>query len=252
MTDNGAAHQIDQTLGDGQTQAGAFDAGGNAAVFPFKGFEQMLQEFFAHANAVILDGAAVGGIAIFLFQLFHRIDNLSAGGGVFDGIADQVQFYLVHLQIIEESNAILHMAMHFQRQVFALQILLEDVFDIAQGIGNIVGLQVQFLLAAFDAGQVQYIIDKLEQVLAGNMDFIQIVADFFRVIHVFFCQGGKPDDGIQGGADIVGHIKEEGTLGAVGTFGGLLGLLQFGGSLHVLIDAPCHGNAVHIAGHIFH
>ena len=50
----------------------------------------------------------------------------------------------------------------------------------------------------------------------------------------------------------MGHVKEEGALGAVGAFGGLLGLPELRSAAHIVIDAAGHGDGVHVAGDVFH
>ena len=249
---DGTAQLLHQTLGDGEAQTGPLNAGDDAVVLPLEGVEDAAAELLAHADAVVLYGKAVVRAAAAAAGLADSVGDVAAGGSVLDGVADEVQLDLVHLQGVKVRHGVLYVAGDIQRQLLFLQVRLKHVLHIFQHGGDVVGPDVQRHLAAFDVGQIQHAVDKAQQILAGEVDLLQAVRHAGGVVDVFFRQRGEAHDGVHGGADIVGHIKEKGALGAVGAFGGLLGLPELRSAAHIVIDAAGHGDGVHIAGDVFH
>jgi hypothetical protein len=86
-----------------------------------------------------------------------------------------------------------------------------------QGIAREVHL-FELELAGLDLGQVQDVVDDLQQVVGGHVDALQAVA-LARVLEVALDQVGQADDGVHRGADLVAHVGQEGALGAGGGFG---------------------------------
>ena len=64
-------------------------------------------------------------------------------------------------------------------------------------------------LAAFDTAHIQHIIDKRQQMFAGNADFLQIILQQLRLIYMRSSQRRKADNRIHRRADIVRHTVEE-------------------------------------------
>ena len=54
----------------------------------------------------------------------------------------------------------------------------------------------------------------------GGKNLGKIILYTLLVVQMAGRQGGKADDGVHRGADIVGHTGKEGALGTVGVFGG--------------------------------
>lgn len=73
----------------------------------------------------------------------------------------------------------------------------------------------QMDLSTFDAAHIQHIVDEREQMVAGSKGLGQIILHPLLVVNIADRQCGKADDGVHGGADVVGHIGKEGALGAV-------------------------------------
>ena len=67
-------------------------------------------------------------------------------------------------------------------------------------------------LSAFNAAHIQNIIDQRKQMVAGGKNLPQIIPHPLRVVDVAQRQCGKADNGIHGGADVVGHIGKEGAF----------------------------------------
>ena len=73
-------------------------------------------------------------------------------------------------------------------------------------------------LAGLDLGQVEDVVDDLQQVLGGAIDLGQAFA-LLRVARVATHQVGEADDGVHRRADLVAHVGQERALGAVGRLG---------------------------------
>ena len=94
------------------------------------------------------------------------------------------------------------------------------------------GLQVEFdaldfEFAGFDFGEVQDVVDDAQQVLAGGLDFAQVI-ELLRAEFGFEHQVGHAQHRVHGGADFVAHVGQKVGFGAVGGFGRFFGLGQFG------------------------
>ena len=89
--------------------------------------------------------------------------------------------------------------------------------------------------------------------IAGSEGLGKIILHPAFIVNVAECQRGKADDGVHGGADVVGHIGKEGALGAVGSLGGGNGIrkrliyLFVGGA--VGHDKDVFGPALHLAAY---
>ena len=106
------------------------------------------------------------------------------------------------------------------------------------------GLDLQ--LAGFDLGNVEHVVQQLQQVLAAGADGFEEVGPFLFVAAVGAAdqQLGEAEDAVERRADFVAHVGEELALGAVGGFGQLLGAVQF---LRVHFDARgVAGERVHL------
>ena len=93
---------------------------------------------------------------------------------------------------------------------------------------------VQRGFSALDAGQVQHIVDEVQQVIAGDLDIVHTVPEGVFVFPALFQHVCKADDGVHRGADVVGHVEQEGGLRPVGGLGPAAGVLQ----------RPLHGQLV--------
>src|SRR6185369_1211276 len=82
-------------------------------------------------------------------------------------------------------------------------------------------------LAGFDLGQVEDGVDDFQQVLPGGVDLVQLLRLLWAdpgPAH----QVGHAENAVHRRPDFVAHVGDEGALGDVGGFRGILGLLQFG------------------------
>ena len=89
--------------------------------------------------------------------------------------------------------------------------------------------------------------------IAGSEGLGKIILHPVFIVNVAECQRGKADDGVHGGADVVGHIGKEGAFGAVGSLGRCNGIrkclihLPVGGAVGQ--DKDILGPALYLAAH---
>ena len=89
--------------------------------------------------------------------------------------------------------------------------------------------------------------------VAGCKGLAKIILHTLGVVDIAERQRSKADDGVHGGADIVGHIGKKGALGAVGRLGSSNGIgkrlihLPIGGAVGQ--DKDILGSALHLAAH---
>ena len=102
---------------------------------------------------------------------------------------------------------------HGERDALALHLRGEHVVRLVQGLRDVHGLGVEVDLAAFDAAHLEHVVDEGQQVLAGAVDLAQVAAYFVHRQAVALCDGGVADDGVHGGADVMGHVGQEGRFG---------------------------------------
>jgi hypothetical protein len=71
------------------------------------------------------------------------------------------------------------------------------------------------MVSGFDLGQIQDIVDKVEQVVTTAADDVDGVALLRVQARIVRQDLGIAENGVHGGADFVAHIGEEGALGLV-------------------------------------
>ena len=109
----------------------------------------------------------------------------------------------IHIQI-----GIGRMLLHCHGLVLALQLRLHHDDT---GLKDAAGLHRRLLqrhLAALDAGELQHVVNDGEHFLAADLNVLQVALQPLRLLPVLLRQIGIADDGVHGGADIVGHIEE--------------------------------------------
>ena len=96
---------------------------------------------------------------------------------------------------------------------------------------------IELHLAGFDLGEVQDVVDQLQQLAAGIKDAPQVVL-LARRQRVSAHQVRKTQHRVHRRADLVAHVGQEGALGLVGRVSRLLGLLQRDLGSAALHDTP--------------
>ena len=99
---------------------------------------------------------------------------------------------------------------------------------VPQGVADAEGGAAELQSPGFDLGQVENVIDELEQMSTAIENVVRVlelavVQVAKRLVHEYL---GKADDGVQRRAQLVAHVGEELALGAIGCFRRVLGLLQ--------------------------
>ena len=103
--------------------------------------------------------------------------------------------------------------------LFSFCLYAEGRYAIFNTLFQIKILIIQDNLALFHARHVQNIVDQIQKLTAGIVDFIHISPYFFRVIGILAYQLGQSENGIERGTHIVGHVVEKGVFGFFASFG---------------------------------
>ena len=198
----------------------------------------MLHKVRRHADAVVLHQEYIIAVAPVEGGLLGDAEvHRPSGWGILHGVAQQVDEDLAQLQGVCDDVLVGHVeGVDEQLQPLGLHLGLDDIDQIVGQLGDVAGLILDLDLAALNAAHVQDVVDEAEQVVAGGEDLLEAVLDLLPVVDVADCDGGKADDGVHGGADVVGHIGQEGGLGPVGVLGLHQRLLEGLGLLPLLLD----------------
>jgi len=98
--------------------------------------------------------------------------------------------------------------------------------QVNQSVEQVIQVESVFLqrhAARLDLGHVEHVVDERQQVLSAAVDDGQVLLLLGRQRSVVRHQVGKAQDGVQRRAQLVAHVRQEHTLGAVGGLGPLLG-----------------------------
>ena len=154
-------------------------------------------------------GADPGGI----FRqrlLIHGHPNGTLFRRKLDGVSQQVDQHLIQPHTVTayvfRKNVV---GYRFKALVFRLDLGLHDIDNTVDHLLQRHGLNVQRHLAAFNLGYIQNVVDQPQQMLAGKLDFTQIIPHLLRIVRMVQGQGCHTDDGVHGGAYIVAHAGKE-------------------------------------------
>ena len=217
LNGNGAAHQVHNVLGDGHAQAGALNAADGGVFLTGELLKDVLLEFLAHADAIVLDAELIAGPALGRTVFLGNADaDHAARRGELDGVGQNVQQDLVQPQRVGDDILVLHIhGINEKRQALCRNIGLDDGAHIVDEIRQMHRFFFNFYFSALDAAHIQHIIDEGKQVLAGGRDLFQVVQHLFLIVDMGRSQRGEANDGVHRGADIVAHIEQELPLGTV-------------------------------------
>ena len=85
---------------------------------------------------------------------------------------------------------------------------------------------IQLDFAAFDAAHIQNIINQAQEMIAGRQNLGQVILYLVLLLKIGQSQSSKADNRIHRGANVVGHIGQEHTLGLVGRLRYMQGILR--------------------------
>ena len=174
---DGAAHGVDETLDDGEPQAGALIDAAGVVFLLGKGLENALLELLAHAHAGVPDGEAEMALPRPRRELLHDEGDLPASGGVFGRIGQEVQKDLAEPQPGHQDAVGPVVQAALEAQAAAVHQRADDHFD---GIGELrpgERLRRKGQAAALDLAHVQNIVDEPQEEVAGSVALVQIAAD---------------------------------------------------------------------------
>ena len=243
---NLSAHGIYQPLDNAKTQSGALNAGDGGGLRPLKAVKGLGDKILCHADAVVLDGEDKAGGGFCFANLIQTEFYGAAPGGEFLSVAQQIGDDLIQPQSVADHIRVLQMGVDGEGQAVFCHTLGKQIPCRADGAVQVKGRRRQLGLSAFDASQIQHIVDQLQQQIAGLTDFFQIAAHLFRLLAVAQRQIGEAQNGVHGGADVMGHIEQEGGLGPAGYLGLRQGGLQKGVAILLLpqVQFPLPGQGI--------
>ena len=220
-----AAHELDQSLADGQTKSGAAVLPRRRSVRLTEGLEEARQPVHGNADAGVANPEMQTPMSLAVAILFRRGQGFDlyhhlTSGSEFDAVAEQVHEHLSQAGDVSDHglwNPIVHL-------VGEVQALLcrsgsQEIQGVLDAGAQLERLVLQFQLARLDLREVENVVnDSKEGVAAG----INGVHETMLLVSQgrFEQQPRHGDDAVHGGADFVAHVGEELRLGAGGRLGG--------------------------------
>ena len=185
----------------------------------------MGQEFLRHADAGILHHNLIlgGGRAA---HLPHRDGDAVPLRGELEGVGQDVVQHLGHTGDVSHDPGVPDFAVDLKALVFPPRLGGEGIRAGPDAVFQVEGLVVQGDFALFQPGHLQDVVHQVQQLPARIGDLVGIVQHLGRLAGVLPQQVQHPQDGVQGGAHVVGHVVEEGQLGFFVPAGDGQGLLQ--------------------------
>ncbi len=222
-----------------QPQPGALEFARQAAVDLAERLEQLVHVALRDANSGVADThlqkmlivtgwqreavywpVAAQNAHLCTRHLTHCEGHPAAGFAELHRIGQQVVDNLLGLAPIQFKHA--EVGLGFQLQLDALQcgLLADDQQAVAQQFVQIDGFKLQQHHSGFDLGQVEDVIDQRQQVLAAVENVTDVAALGIGHVtdHAVFERLRKADDGVERGAQLVGHGGEKFGLHMAGVF----------------------------------
>ena len=140
--------------------------------------------------------------------------------GVLHGIRQQVQQNLVEVRLVADEALVADGAdLRAERLPLVPGHGRDDGFHRRQRVAQIELRQGERRFAALDLRDVQHVVDEVEQMAPRGHDLAGAVAHLRGVVGLLLDDGGEAKHGVHRGADVVGHVGEEGRLRLVGHLG---------------------------------
>ena len=163
-------------------------------------------------------GADQGGVLRQRLLIHGHLDRALLRGE-FDSVPQQIDQHLI------EPHAV---AAHVFRKdlpdsymellAFCRHLGLHDIDNAVHRLPQRHRLHIQRHFSALDLGDIQYVVDEPQQVLAGQRDFAQVIPDLLRVVRILQGQRGHANDGVHGSADVMAHTGQEVLFCHIGLF----------------------------------
>jgi len=225
-----AAHDLDETGGDGEAEAGAAVGAGGRGVGLREGLEDLDELLLRDADAGVGDGEAKGGgfvAGLMVERMIHDdFEGDLAVPGELDGVADEVEENLAEAGgVADEDIGDVGGDVAEQLKVFLVGAESEGFEGEVETLADVEGAEVEFDAASLDLREVEDVVDDDEEGVGGDLDGLEVLALLEGEVGL---EGefGHAEDAVHGGADLVAHVGEELALGAVCGLGDLLGLFE--------------------------
>ncbi len=210
------AHQLHQVLYDGQAQAGALHAPVALGVHLAEVLEDFRQVLLPDTAAGVLHPEGNQLLILLLAGLPGNVGADIALLGEFDGVVEDVDENLLDpplVAVVAAGEGAVALVLHDEPSFGGGHV--HHAHHLAHHCFQVVIRIHQLHLARLYLGQVQNVIDDGQQVLGGGLYVLGVGVDLgvSALLHDDVVQA---DDGVHGGADLVGHIGQELALGNAG------------------------------------
>ena len=212
-------HQFHQPLADGEAQAGAAKTPGGAAIGLGKGGEEPGLGPGIQADTRVGDLEAQPRLIGRLLQ-DADVQPDRAVAGELDGIARQVHQDLFDAQAVAHQGPVKDGALDSPVKVLGLGQGGHEGAHLLEEVVEDEGLGVDAQGPGLDAGEIEDVVEDAQQTVARGTDALQHVT-LADAPGLALQQLGHAEDGIEGGANLMAHVGQEGGLGAVGGLGPL-------------------------------
>ncbi|VTQ92623.1 Uncharacterised protein [Pseudomonas aeruginosa] len=205
------AHQPHQLAGDDQAEVAAELAGGKEVAAVQLGGEQRLALLGVERVAAVLHGDAQAWRLALVVEGHHQQDL--AFLGLLERVVQQAQDHLAQARRIAADDP-RHLRLGEADQLDALLLGL-DPEDIQAVLDQRVEVELHFVqldLPGLQLGDVEYLVDQREQLVAGAVDGLHVVA-LLRRQRGAEEQFGHPQHAVHGRADLVADLGQELGLG---------------------------------------
>ncbi len=230
-------HQLEQAFADHQPQPGAAEATGGGGFGLGEALEDALQLVGADADAAVGDGHADGDRLLMAGQQCHGDHHLALDGEL-EGIARQVGEHLLQAHAVTD-QVIGQVGVDIEHDLDLFLALVAVQYDgqVPHQQLDVEGVQIELQLAGLDLRVVENVVEQAQQGVGRRV----------RLDHIVELAGGElgvldqlqhAEHGVEGGADLVAHVGEEGGLGLAGGICLLLGIEQAGLQLGLGCDVP--------------
>ena len=222
---DGATHQPDQLLGNGQSETRSAVFAGRRGIYLGKSFEQPLLFIFGDTDAGIPHFEAQGQRSVCTgFDQPNPDKDLSLFGKLYR-ITDQIGQDLAQTQIVAPDTD-RHLSFYLVQQLDVCTggTGAENVQDMFDTIMQVEVFVFQFHTAGLDLREIEDIVDDIQEAFAAGGDGLRIRALLF-IQRRFYEQGGKSDHAVHRSADLMAHGGQEDAFGTIGLFGLMTGYL---------------------------
>ena len=226
-----------QLTTDGQAETGAAEDAGIGLVGLGEGLEDMPQAIGGYPDARVADHEAKEPSPLFVVALGDDPNHHHSPLGELHGVPREVDQDLPDASLIPPHEAVYRLLHgHFDDDALLLAARLEDPPDTVQHGVEIERLICQRESSGLDAGEVEDLVDDLQELFRGVLNRLAVFELLPRQLAVEQ-QGGHADDAVHRSPDLVAHVGQEPALRLAGRIGPQLGLDQ----LHLaLLDGVEH------------